>query len=270
MDCPEREAVSADDVVQVWRDGPVAHLRFNRPAALNGIDERLAEGFRQACALVAEDAQVRAVVLSGEGRAFMAGGDLPAMRARPQTIGRDIIAPLHEALKTLAIIDAPVLASVQGAVAGAGVSVMLAADLVIAAENTRLILAYLGIGTSSDGGASMALPRALGLRRALEVALLNEPIDAAKALQWGLVNRVVPLAELAAQTQALAARLAQGPTRAMGRMRRLMRQSFEADFAAHLDAELAAFEACAGEADFAEGLAALAERRTPGFTGSAP
>lgn len=261
--------MSADEPVQAWCDGPVAHIRFNRPAALNGIDAGLAEAFRAACTRVAGDARVRAVVLSGEGRAFMAGGDLHAMRARPQAIGREIIAPLHEALKILATVDAPVIASVHGAVAGAGVSLMLAADLAIAADNTRLILAYLGIGTSSDGGASMALPRVLGLRRALEVALLNEPIDADKALQWGLVNRVVPLADLAAQTQALAARLAQGPTRAIGRMRRLMRQSFEADFAAHLDAELTAFQACAGEADFSEGLAALGERRAPRFTGSA-
>ena len=253
--------------ITLRRDGAVAHLRFSRPRSLNAIDAGMAQRLLELATSLAADDSVRAVVMSGEGRAFVAGGDLPSMHARPDAIGPEIIGPLHQALQTLALLDAPVIASVHGAVAGAGLSLMLAADLAIAAEGTMFKLAYLGIGASCDGGASFALPRVVGLRRALEIALLNESFDAGAALRLGLVNRVVAAAELEAVTNELAQRLAAGPTRAVGRVRRLMRQSFDASFAEQLDAERAAFEASTGDADFDEGLRAFMAKRAPNFQG---
>lgn len=250
------------------RDGGVAHLRFNRPQSLNAIDSATAKALLAAADELVQDKGVRAVVLSGEGKGFMAGGDLAQMQADPQAIASEIIAPLHAALTKLASIDAPLIASVHGVVAGAGVSLMLAADLAIAAEGTRFNLAYLNIGASCDGGASFALPRVVGLRKALEIALLSEPFDAAEALRLSLVNRVVPAAELEAETTKLAQRLANGPTGAIGRMRRLMRQSFQSDYAAQLNAEKEAFAASAVSRDFAEGVRAFFEKRTPRFEGS--
>lgn len=250
------------------RDGAVAHLRFNRPQSLNAIDSAMAKALLVATEHLARDATVRAVVMSGAGKGFMAGGDLAQMQADPQSIPTDLIDPLHAALLNLAALDAPVIASVHGVVAGAGLSVMLGADLAIAAEGTRFVLAYLNIGASCDGGASFALPRVVGLRKALEIAMLNESFDAAEALRLSLVNRVVPAGELEAETTKLAQRLASGPTRAIGRVRRLMRRAFSSDFASQLNAEKEAFAACTATHDFAEGVRAFLEKRTARFEGS--
>ncbi|HTT13392.1 MAG TPA: enoyl-CoA hydratase-related protein [Burkholderiaceae bacterium] len=250
------------------REGGVAHLRFNRPQSLNAIDSATAKALRAASEELARDPTVRAVVLSGEGKGFMAGGDIGQMKTDPRSIPTQLIDPLHAALRRLAALDAPVIASVHGVVAGAGVSMMLAADLAIAAEGTRFVLAYLNLGASCDGGASFALPRVVGLRKALEIALLNETFDAAEALRLGLVNRVVPAATLEAETDKLAQRLAAGPTRAIGRMRRLMRRSSSSDFGAQLDAEKEAFAASTTTRDFAEGVSAFLEKRAARFEGN--
>lgn len=254
--------------VIVRHDGAVAHLRFNRPQALNTIDADMARQILAAAEAIGRDPSVRAVVLSGAGKAFMAGGDLLAMKANPQAIAKEIIAPLHRALLLLASIDAPVIASVHGVVAGAGVSLMLNADLAVAAEGTRFNLAYINIGTSSDGGAPFALPRIVGLRNALEIALLGDGFDAAHAKRLGLVNRLVPSAELKAETLRLAQRLAAGPTRAIRNMRRLLRGSFESSYGMQLDAEEAAFAACAKSSDFVEGVQAFFDKRSARFQGS--
>jgi 2-(1,2-epoxy-1,2-dihydrophenyl)acetyl-CoA isomerase len=248
----------------------IARIRFNRPEALNAIDQVMATALRDAVKELLSHGAVRVVVLSGEGRAFMAGGDLQAFHAdvlnAPITAGR-IIDPLHEAVAALAEAPMPVIAAVQGAVAGAGMSVALGADLVLAADNVRFVPAYVGVGTSPDGGGTWALVRLVGLRRALEISLLGEPIDAASALQLGLVSRLVPAAELVAATDALASRLAAGPTRALGRTRRLLREAQCSGLREHLRAERESFAACASTQDFAEGLNAFFEKRAARFTG---
>mgnify|MGYP002622210113 CR=1 FL=1 len=155
----------------------------------------------------------------------------------------------------------------ERAVAGAGVSIATNLDLAIAAQDTVFNLAYARIGASPDCGASFSLPRLVGLRRALEIALLSEDIGAAEALALGLVNRVVPAAELEAETARLAARLAAGAPAAQGRIKRLMRQSLERDLQTQLDAEARAFAECAATEDFAGAVAAFLERRAPHFNG---
>jgi 2-(1,2-epoxy-1,2-dihydrophenyl)acetyl-CoA isomerase len=161
----------------------------------------------------------------------------------------------------------PVLASVHGAVAGAGVSIMAACDLAIAADDARFTAAYSAIGTSPDGGASYFLSRCLGPRRALEFLLLSEPVDAADALRLGLVNRVVPAAELGAATQRLATRLVRGPTRAYAQTKRLIDEAAVAPLEKQLEAEALAFSRCAGSDDMREGIAAFVAKRRPSFRG---
>jgi 2-(1,2-epoxy-1,2-dihydrophenyl)acetyl-CoA isomerase len=249
------------------RDGPIARIRFNRPDVLNAADSALALAFRDACRTIAADPSVRVVVVSGVGRAFMAGGDIAQFREQPATICESLIDPLHEGLLCLSALQAPVVASLHGAVAGAGMSIALACDLAIAAEGTRFDFAYTRLATSSDLGASWHLPRLIGLRRALEIALLCERIDAAQALQWGLVNRVVASDALAAETERWAQRLAAGAPIAQGMVKRLLRDASSRDLAAQLDAERAAFARCAATEDFAEAVEAFLAKRTPSFGG---
>lgn len=249
------------------RQGAIATLRFNRPAALNAIDVPMARAFLAAVQAIAADASVRAVVLRGNGKGFMAGGDLATLRADPVQGAMDLLGPLHAGLALLAQIDAPVIAQVHGVAAGAGLSMLLQADYVLMAEGTRLNLAYINLGTSCDVGASWALPRMVGLRQALEIALLGDAFTAEDALRLGLVNRVVPMAELDAATAAVAERLAAGPTVAYGAMKRLMRQSLERSLPEQLAAEQQAFAHCAATADFREGIEAFYARRPAQFNG---
>ena len=256
-----------DSPLQIGREGAIATLRFNRPSALNAIDVPMARAFLAAARDIAADTSVRAVLMRGAGKGFMAGGDLAVLQADPVQGAADLIGPLHEALTVLAGMDAPLVAQVHGVAAGAGLSLMLQADFVLAAEGTRFNLAYVNIGTSCDVGASWALPRLVGLRRALEIAMLGDMLDAAEAERMGLINRVLPAAELEAASMAFAQRLADGPTVALGRLRRLMRTSFERDLPGQLDAESTAFRECATTDDFRIGVDAFFARKTPQFTG---
>lgn len=255
------------DPVLLERDGAVAYISFNQPNRLNTLDVPSVKAFRAICTLIAEDRGVRAVVVRGAGRAFGVGGDLAGMRTDAAGTAKQLIENLHAGLLTLSRIDAPVIASLQGAVAGGSLSLALACDLAIAAEGTVFNLAYSRIGASCDGSSSWHLPRIVGLRRAMAIALLSDNIDTAQALDLGLVNKVVPAAELATETAALAHRLAQGPTHGYGRIKRLLRDSLGNDLPAQLDAEQAAFLEGTKTQDFAEGLNAFFDKRPPRFSG---
>lgn len=253
--------------VLLERDGAVAHLILNRPEQLNAVDEAMALAFHRACETLHHDPSVRAVVLRGAGRCFGAGGDLSAFRAEPLTAAKAIIEPMHSGLQLLAGLNAPVIASLHGSVAGGSLSLALGCDLAIAADNAKLNLAYVKVAASCDVGGSWHLPRLVGLRRAMEIALLGQTYDAAQALAMGLVNQVVAADALATATAELAQRLANGPTQAHGRIKRLLRASHENDLPTQLDLESEAFQASTGTADFAEALDAFFNRRAPHFTG---
>ncbi len=251
----------------VSRQGAIATLQFNRPDALNALDVPMAQALLAAVRDLTADRNLRAVVMKGAGKAFMAGGDLATLQANPVQGAADLLCALNEVAALLAQINAPVIAQAHGVAAGGGMSLMLLADFIIAAEGTRFNLAYINIGASCDVGASWSLPRLVGLRHALEIAMLGDTLSADDALRMGLINRVVPAADLEASVQQLAERLANGPTTALGHMRRLMRSSFDRDLPSQLAAEASAFNACAHTTDLPEGIAAFYAKRKPQFSG---
>ena len=258
---------SPSDLILIARENGVTTLSVNRPAALNALDVPTANAFLAACQSLASDPELRVVVLRGEGKGFGAGGDVAALQADPTATANELIGSLHEAVLLLTGLDAPVIASLHGVVAGGSLSLAMACDLAIAAESTRFNLAYANLGASCDLSGSWHLPRLVGLRNAMQIALLSDTFNAAEALRLGLVNRVVPDAQLQDESHALALRLATGPTRAYGHMKRLLRQSFNRDLPTQLGAEREAFNACTRSADFAEGVDAFRARRRPVFSG---
>jgi 2-(1,2-epoxy-1,2-dihydrophenyl)acetyl-CoA isomerase len=254
-----------EDVLQLTHNGAIAEIRFNRPAVLNAPNVEVAERFELSVTEVTASPRCRVLVLSGAGRAFMAGGDLRAFSAaqsfeRPQLSYR-IIAPFHRALEALSSSHLISIAAVHGAVAGAGMSLSMMTDLAVAADSAKFNFAYTKIAAGPDLGGSFALPRLLGLRRALDVALLSETLDARAALQLGLVNRVVPDAELRSVTLDLAQRLSRGPRESLELTRKLLRQSFASTLPTQLRAELESFQGLSSSLDFQEGLDAFFEKR---------
>jgi len=260
----------SDSVLYSVVDG-VATITLNRPAVMNALDAGMISALREAAERAEGDRAARVVVIRGAGPAFLAGGDVAMFHANlprmPQLV-REHAAEFHKAILALRRAPKPVLASVHGAVAGAGVSVMAAADLAIAAEGTRFTMAYSRLGTSPDGGATWTLPRLVGARKAFELIALSDTIDAREAAALGLVNRVVGTEQLAAETESLARRLAQDATAAIAEIKRLLNQGWDVTLAAQLEAEVEGFARCAGTRDFAEGVTAFVEKRKPQFNGN--
>ena len=250
--------------------GSVAAITLNRPQVMNALDAGMIARLRAVCEQAGDDSAVRAIVLRGNGPAFLAGGDVALFHANlprlPEMIEK-LAGELHHAILALRRAPKPVLASVHGAVAGAGISLLAAADLAVAAADAKFTLAYSKIATSPDGGSTWFLPRLVGYRKALELMLLSDTFDAATALALGLVNWVVTSSDLAAETERIAHRLANDPTIAFGETKALIDQSFERPLQAQLDAEVRAFARCARTRDLAEGLTAFVEKRKPVFKG---
>lgn len=259
---------SSDDVIVIERQGTVLTVTMNRPKVLNVLDETLADALIAAFEPIAADSDIRAVVLAGAGRSFMAGGDLSRFHAdlagAPATAGL-LIDRFHALMRLIKALPQPVVAAVQGPVAGGGVGLALACDMVVAAQGASFLSAYTKLGTNPDGGTTWSLARLLGPRRALEFVLFNEPIDADTALRLGLVNRVVPDGELAGAAQALAERLSQCSVGANRASKALIQAAMEGSFDAQLDLEKRAFMANAATADFREGIQAFFDKRPPGF-----
>ncbi len=254
--------------VTLERDGAVAFIEIRRAQRHNALDVETAEAFLARCREVERDDGVRAVVLAGEGASFGVGGDLDELQAGGALAARRIIAPLHAAVALLAGLDAPVVAKLRGIVAGGSMSLALGCDLAIASEKARFNFAYTNAGATADLGGSWHLPRIVGLRSAMQIALLNETIAADQALALGLVNKVVPEDQLDGEVGGLALRLASGPTKALGRMKRLLRQSGTNGLHDHLAVELATFVESARTSDFREAIDAILGKRAPRFTGA--
>jgi len=248
----------------------IGRLTLTRPRQLNAIDLSAARELARATQELACDPSVRAVVVTGEGRAFSAGGDVGEFHAHADSGSAflaELVGHLHVAILHLLEMPKPVVAGVNGVVAGGGMGLFLAADLAIAAESASFVMAYTGIGVCPDGGSTFFVPRLVGSRRALELMLTNRRLSAREALDWGLVNQVVPDAELATAVQAQAERLASGPTLAFAEARALVGQSLSNTAKAQLEQEARSLAAMGATADFREGVTAFVEKRKPTFTG---
>ncbi len=262
------------DLLVETRDG-VTTLTFNRPEARNALSLEMRAALRDALHDAEMDPSVRCVLLRGSGGHFMAGGDVKSMaealKQSPEAIRKQFllrIHDLHPIMFSMRRMPKPIVASVEGAAAGAGVSIALACDLAIASEDAFFTLAYVNLGTSPDGSASFHLPRTVGIKKAMEIALLGDRFDAATAERMGLINFVVPSGDLASETEKLVRRLASGPTHAYGNTKRLLYRSLENAFEAQLQMEAEMFADCAARQDYREGVTAFVEKRKPVFTGT--
>lgn len=267
---------SPSSSILVEVEGPVCRVVMNRPKSLNALNLELMDTMAVVMRNISNDDSIRCVVLSGAGDHFMAGGDIKHFGARLEAVPdrtafrheiEAMINGFHETVIHMRAMPKPIIASVRGAVAGAGVSIMLACDLVVATESSFYTLAYSHLGTSPDGGSTFSLPRATGMKRAMEIALLGDRFDVVTAERWGLVNRVVADDELDTETETLAARLAAGPTHAYAHTKALMNESLSNTLHQQLDAEALAFADCAVTDDFNEGVTAFNAKRKPEFKG---
>jgi 2-(1,2-epoxy-1,2-dihydrophenyl)acetyl-CoA isomerase len=248
----------------------IGWLTLTRPRQLNAIDLACARELARATQELGRDPSIRAVVVAGEGRAFSAGGDVAEFHAHVDSGSAflaELVGHLHVAILHLLEMPKPVVAAVNGVVAGGGMGLFLAADLAVAAESAAFVMAYTGIGVCPDGGSTFFVPRLVGARRALELMLTNRRLSAREALDWGLVNQVVPDADLAATVRAQAERLAHGPTLAFAEARALLRQSFSNTAKTQLEQEARSLAAMGATDDFREGVTAFVEKRSPTFSG---
>ena len=251
------------------RDG-VAHLTLNRPDAANGIDLSMARELEQAVLSMAGDRAVRSVLLTGAGARFCGGGDVKTFGEQGEGLPAyllEVTTRLHVAIAGLVRLDAPVVAAVQGSAAGAGIGLVGASDLVIAGESAKFVMAYTGIGVTPDGSSSWFLPRLVGVKRALDLALTNRVLSADEALDLGLISRVVPDGDLGHEAETLATHLAAGPTKALAGAKRLLHASLESTLETHLARESEEMTEAAATSDAAEGIAAFVSKRAPEFRG---
>jgi 2-(1,2-epoxy-1,2-dihydrophenyl)acetyl-CoA isomerase len=258
--------------VQVERRGAVTTITLDRPRAMNAVDVELGDALKHAVEAAASDDATRAVVLTGNGKAFCSGADLKA-GFQPDADGYPDVKnalthrfhPIIEGLKTM---PKPTVAAINGPAVGIGLSFALACDLSVAAESAYCMLAFVGIGLVPDGGSSFLIPERIGYARAMEMAMLGEKVPATTAYEWGLINRVVPDGELLTHVAELADRLAQGPTRSYAGSKRqlnnwaLHRMQEQLELEATIQAEMARTQ------DFMEGVTAFVEKRPARFTGA--
>jgi 2-(1,2-epoxy-1,2-dihydrophenyl)acetyl-CoA isomerase len=248
----------------------VATITLNRPDAMNAMSPLMAKELHQVALAVDERADVRAVILTGSGKMFCAGGDLSAFAAAGEGARRllmEMTGDLHMALSRLARNSAPVIAAVNGTAAGAGFSLVMAADLAVASNKAVFTMAYTNAGLSPDGSSTYYMPRKIGDRRTRELMLTNRLLNAEEALAWGVVNSVVEPSELAAAAQKLAAKIAAGPTQAFGQVKALLDGSFDHSLETQMELEARAIAGLVNTPDGQEGLHAFLDKRKPEFSG---
>lgn len=260
------------ETINLSRRGAAATIELNRPQRMNAWSDQFSLDLLDAVKKVAKDPDVRAVLITGAGKAFSSGADLKeAMelaKAGKMDPHKILTKRYHPIITGIRNMEKPVVAGVNGPAAGVGLSLALACDLVIAAESAYFTLAFVNIALVPDGGSSLLVPSRVGFARAAEMAMLGEPVSAAKAVEWGLINRVLPDAEFRAGADALADRLAAGPTRSYAGSKQQLNRWLYSEMYPQLNFEARMQGRMAESADFAEGLAAFAEKRPPRFTGA--
>jgi len=264
--------MSSDSTVLYDVSGEVATLTLNRPDVYNALNAQLHADLMAALRQAERDASVRAVLITGAGKAFCSGQDLReiAVDGAAELIGERLRASYNPLVMKLRGLAVPVIAAVNGVAAGAGMSLALACDLRVAGAGARFVNAFARIGLIPDCGMTYVLPRLIGQARAFELSALGGELDAPTALAWGLVNRVVPDDELLAAARALAEQLAHGPAKAISMLKRALQRSQDATLEEMLAYEAQAQQAVAAHPDFAEGVAAFREKRPARFGGDGP
>jgi len=247
----------------------IATITLNRPKSANGINPTLAKELAEAALICDQDPTVRCVILTSTGRMFCAGGDLKAVGGQPEEAAKKIKGmadDLHKSTSTFARMAKPFVVAVNGIAAGAGFSMAIAGDMVIAAESAKFTMAYTAAGLSPDGSSTYYLPRIVGIRRAMDLMLTNRLLKAPEALEWNLVNQVVPDEDLQETALKLAKKLANGPTDAFSTVKKLLLCSFDNSLETQMELEGRAIAACAGSANGQEGVQAFLEKRKPQFS----
>ncbi|MQY22919.1 enoyl-CoA hydratase/isomerase family protein [Nocardia macrotermitis] len=260
--------MSQYETIEFERTGNIARITLNRPKAANGINHVLGRELAQVASLVADDPELKVVTLTGAGRFFCAGGDLKAMAAQESGAGpyvKHLADNLHEAISSFARMEALLIVAVNGTAAGAGFSLAVTGDIVVAAESASFTMAYTKAGLSPDGGASYYLPRLIGIRRTQELMYFNRVLSATEALDWNLLHRVVPDADLPATVDALAAQFADGPRHSNANVKKLLLVSPDHTLEEQLARESAFISAAASSPDGTEGIAAFLSKRAPKF-----
>jgi len=261
------------ETINLYRRGPAAKLELNRPERLNAWNNQFSLDLLAAIREVSDDPGVRAVSVTGAGRAFSSGADLKEASERAEDDpGLDVYQRLtqryHPLITGIRRMPKPVIAAVNGAAAGIGLSLALACDLIVAAESAFFQLAFVNIGLVPDGGSSVLVPSRVGFTRAVELAMLGERLDARTARDWGLINRVWPDQEFRERSDELLDRLASGATQSYAGTKRQLNRWLYAQMDAQLEFEAEIQREMADSADFAEGRAAFVEKRPPRFTGA--
>jgi 2-(1,2-epoxy-1,2-dihydrophenyl)acetyl-CoA isomerase len=255
------------DEVLTSRDGAVLTITFNRPEVYNAFNRELHAALHDALE-EAGDAAVRCVVVTGAGKGFCAGQDLNEFGAVSASIGKALETTYHPNVRLVRSLAKPVIAAVNGPAAGAGLSFACACDLRVAAESATFVPGFVGIGLVPDAGGTWFVHRLLGFARAFEWMGSNRRLSASEGLEWGLVSEVIPDERFATRVAELAAEWASRPTQALGRTKRLFEHAFTADLEQQLALEARLQQESVATADFAEGVDAFLEKRTPRFTGT--
>jgi 2-(1,2-epoxy-1,2-dihydrophenyl)acetyl-CoA isomerase len=251
----------------------VGWITLNRPKAYNALNRESAAQLLDALIRCDEDETVRAVVITGKGASFCSGGDIKQMMTAAESDGhagvflKTLTVSLHEAIATMAHMSKPVITAVNGAAAGAGFSLAIAGDLVLAADNARFTVAYTAIGLAPDGSSTFTLPRLIGPKRAFELMYTNRALSASEAKELGMVNQVFPAAQFADQVRDFAIAIAKGPTAALGYAKKLLTLSAQSSLETQMEHERRAIAASGRTADFREGADAFFAKRPPKFQG---
>jgi 2-(1,2-epoxy-1,2-dihydrophenyl)acetyl-CoA isomerase len=274
----DQGAPMAYETIDLKIEDSVAEITLNRPERLNAWNDQLGRELNQAVLDDAADTGVRAVMITGAGRGFSSGADVKEMLERSSSDGQangqaanvgDLLRErYHPIIKGIRELPKPVVAAVNGPAVGIGCSLALACDLIVAAESAVFGLAFVNIGLVPDGGSTVLVPAAVGKARALEMALLGDPVPASQALDWGLINRVAPDGKLIDEARALTRRLAAGPTRSYANSKRALNNSLFKHMDEQLELEAQIQGEMTGSADFLEGISAFVEKREPDFKGA--
>lgn len=258
------------ETLTLSKNNAIATLTLNRPDAANGLNTKMGEELMRASIEVDEDPEIRAVILQANGKMFCAGGDLKEFASYGEQTGRKLKAltsNLHAAISRLNRMPKPLIVSVNGMAAGAGFSIAIAGDIVIAADNAKFTMAYTAAGLSPDGSCSYFLPRLIGLRKTQELMLTNRRLSAEEALDWGLVTKVVSADELEQTALQIATEMAQGPTLAYSQVKQLLLSSFDNSLETQMELEARGITAMGNSLDGQEGISAFTQKRSPEYHG---